>query len=167
MADPSRPNNRRRNRRNRAVMVVAQEGEINLPAGIPQVQIKDSGASSSGHVTHISPSDYFVEQDMSRRLNLAAMVGRSGSRPSSASHSSTPPAELLPRAPLPQAFLPMLVASGLIKTLLVDRKTRIGCPFANFKNLMLPLLGFLPLCRLPNPEQLFLPCSLGPGIPPR
>ncbi|KAF7127505.1 hypothetical protein RHSIM_Rhsim11G0003300 [Rhododendron simsii] len=57
-------------------------------AGIPQVRIRESGASTSGHVTLISPADYFADPNMSRRINLAAMVGRSGSRVCSASSGS-------------------------------------------------------------------------------
>lgn len=89
-AGPSRPNNRRRNRQDHTVTVAAQQGEVDLPGGIPQVRLSDTGASSFSRVTLISPSDYFADPDMSRRLNLAAMVGRSGSRVPSASPGSTP-----------------------------------------------------------------------------
>lgn len=54
------------------------------------MRLSDTNASSSGHVTLISPSDYFVDPDMSRSLNLAAMVGCSGSRVPSALPGSTP-----------------------------------------------------------------------------
>lgn len=90
-ADPSHPNSRRRNRQDRTVIFAAQHGEVVLPKGIPQVRLSDSGASSSGRVTHISPSNYFADPDMSRRLNLAAMVGRSGFHTPTASPSSTLP----------------------------------------------------------------------------
>lgn len=78
-AGPSRPNNRRRNYQDRTVIIAAQQGKVDLLEGIPQVRLSDSGASSSGRVTHISPSDYFVDPNMSRSLNLAATIchGRS------------------------------------------------------------------------------------------
>ncbi|KAF7126289.1 hypothetical protein RHSIM_Rhsim11G0001300 [Rhododendron simsii] len=94
-----------------------RRGKLSFPLASPKSG--SSGASSSGHVTHISPSDYFAEKDMSRRLNLAAMVGRSGSRPSSASHSSTPAGRATTSGSLPQAFLPMLVASDFLTSALL------------------------------------------------
>lgn len=90
-AGPSQMNNRRRNRRAPPVTVAAQQGEIDLPSCVPQVRIRDTGISSSGNTTFISPSDYFAEQDMS----LAAMVSRAGSKTPVDSPSSTPPVRTL------------------------------------------------------------------------
>ncbi|KAG5524087.1 hypothetical protein RHGRI_030924 [Rhododendron griersonianum] len=91
-AGPSCSHSRRHNRRAPAVTFVLQQGEVDLPEGIPQVYLSDTGASTSSHGTLIPPPppEYFADPDMSRRLNLAAMVGRSGSLTPSASPSTTP-----------------------------------------------------------------------------
>ncbi|KAF7141482.1 hypothetical protein RHSIM_Rhsim06G0093300 [Rhododendron simsii] len=76
--------------RNGRSLLPYADGSVIVIDGEPKVRLSDTGTSSSGRATLISPSDYFADPDMSRRLNLAAMVGCSGSRVPSASPGSTP-----------------------------------------------------------------------------